>query len=182
VKAAKILGDPDVDATVTALQGTLAFKRAEFDRAAALFGQALAIKGDLKNEFGEADVLAALAVDSVYLDRIAEAARFAAESLQTAVKIDAPNLAVSSLESCAVVLLHRQDADAAKNAFMLAAAIRRMHSLNEKTSLGHDEAESKLRAHFGAAIDENAGLTMNWKAAAQTVILCLSGRSEVNAT
>ncbi len=180
--AAEVLGDPDVGATVTALHGTLAFKRGEFDRAAALFDQALAIKRDLKNEFGEADILAALAVDSVYRERAADAAEFAAKSLEGAIRVDAPNLVVCSLESCAVVLLHSQDADAAKDAFSLASSIRRMHSLNEKTSLGYDEAQSKLRARFGDAVDEPAELTTNWKAAAQALLPRLSRRAEVTAT
>ncbi|HEX5275038.1 MAG TPA: adenylate/guanylate cyclase domain-containing protein [Candidatus Rubrimentiphilum sp.] len=182
VTAAKVLGDPDVSATVTALQGTLAFKRDEFDRAADLFDQALTIKRDLKNEFGEADILAALAVNSVYRERAAEAGEFAAESLDTAIKVDAPNLVVSSLESCAVVLLRRQEPEIAKDAFTLASSIRQMYSLNEKTSLGYDEAESKLRARFGAAIDEPAELTTNWKAAAQALVLRCSRRSEATLT
>ena len=182
VTAARVLGDPDVGATVTALQGTLAFKRGDFDRAATLFDQALTIKRDLKNEFGESDILAAMAVDSVYRERVAEADEFAAESLDTAIRVDAPNLVVSSLESCAVVLLHSQDADAAKDAFTLASSIRRMYSLNEKTSLGHEEAEAKLRARFGDAIDQPAQLTTNWKAAAQALLLRLSRRSEVTTT
>jgi predicted ATPase/class 3 adenylate cyclase len=182
VTAAGVLGDPDVAATVTALHGTLAFKRGQFDRAAELFDQALAVKRELKNEFGEADILAALAVNSVYRGRADEAGELAAESLDTAIRVDAPNLVVSSLESCAVVLLHSQDADAAKDAFTLASSIRRMYSLNEKTSLGHDEAESKLRSRFGDAIDERAELTANWKAAAQALLPRLSRRSKVTVT
>jgi predicted ATPase/class 3 adenylate cyclase len=181
VTAAGVLGDPDVGATVTALQGTLAFKRGEFDRAAALFDRALTVKRELKNEFGEADILGALAVNSVYRGRAAEADDFAAESLDTAIRVDAPNLVVSSLESCAVVLLHRQDAEASRDAFTLASSLRRMNSLNEKTSLGYDEANSKLHARFGHAIDEPAELTANWKAAARGLLLRLS-RSEATVT
>ncbi len=182
VTAAGALGDPDVDATVTALQGTLAFKRGEFDRAAELFDRALSVKRDLKNEFGEADILAASAVNSVYRERATEALEFAAEGLDAAIRVDAPSVVVSSLESCAVVLLHRQDDEAARDAYMLALWIRRTYSLNEKTSLGYDEAESKLRARFGDAINDPAELTTNWKAAAQALLLRLGRRSEATVT
>ncbi len=172
--AAESLGDADVLGTVLALQGTLELKRGEFDRAGELFDRALAIKRELKNEFGSADILAAMAVNAVRRGDAA-AAGLAAESLEGALKIDAPNLAVAALESSAFVSIHQGDAAAAKDAFQLAAAIRRMYSLNEKTSLGHDEAESKLRAHFGKALDEPEELTVSWKTAARALLVRVSG-------
>jgi len=180
VTAAESLGDADVYATVVALEGTLALKRGEFERAAALFIQALGIKRELKNEFGAAEILAALAVNSVRGGNVDEASRLAAESLETALQVDAPNLTVTALETCALVLVHQQNMDAAKDTFMLAEAMRRIHSLNEKTSLARDEAESKLRKTFGGALDERAELTVNWKAAAQTALLRLRQSSLVS--
>lgn len=173
VSAAEGLGDADVLATVVALQGTLAFKRGEFATAGDRFTQALAMKRELQNEFGAAEILAALAVNAAAAGDLAGAAQCAAESLTVALQVDAPNLVVTALETCALVLFRQGNADAAKDAFMLAGAMRRVHSLNEKTSLGRDEAESNLRARFGSDLDRRAELAADWKAAARTALLAV---------
>ena len=180
--AAEALGDADVYSTVVALQGTLAFKRGEFARAKDSFTQALAIKRELKNEFGAAEILAALAVNAMRAGDVAEGSRLAGESLETALHVDAPNLVVTALETCALALIHQQNADVAKDAFMLAEAMRRVHSLSEKTSLGRDEAASKLRLSFGAALDERADLPANWKSAARTFLVAVREGSPLVST
>jgi len=182
VTAAEALGDADVYSTVVALQGTLAFKRGEFERAKGLFAQALTVKRELKNEFGAAEILAALAVNALRAGDVAEGSRLAVESLETALNVDAPNLVVTALETCALALLYRQNAGVAKDAFMLAEAMRRVHSLSEKTSLGRDEASSKLRSSFGDALDERPDLSANWKSAARTFLAAVRESSPLVST
>ena len=167
--AAEALGDADVSATVTALAGTLELKRGEYERAAAFFGSALAVKRQLKNEFGESEILAAMAVNSVRSGRAADAAQLAVQSLESALRVDSPGLAVTALESLALALVTGERPDRARDAFELARAVRRIHRVNEQTSLGHDEAATKLRERFGEPGDAFA-LNAGWKAAALDVL------------
>lgn len=164
-KAAEMLADADVSSTITALQGTLALKRGDLDRASALFETALAAKRELKNDFGVAEVLNALAVVSLKRGRDAEAFDQISESLELGLNLDSPDLVLIALETIALLLV-RRDAAAAKVAFELAQAMRAIHSLSRKTSLSRDEAEAQLRELYGEKIASSSEPAANWKASA----------------
>ena len=181
---AERLGDEDVLATVIATLGTLAYKRGDWNRAAELFLQALAIKRQLKNEFGIAEISAAIAAVRVRQNIPDDARNFASESLGIALRLDALGLIVNTLEASALAALRCREFEAAKDAFALSLAIRRIHSLSEKPALGRDELESDLRARYGNAVDESVRRAMaaDWKPAAAALALRLAGPSNLAVT
>jgi predicted ATPase/class 3 adenylate cyclase len=181
---AERLGDEDVLATVIATLGTLAYKRGDWNGAAEFFLQALAIKRRLKNEFGIAEISAAVAAVRVRQNLPDEARDFASESLQIALRLDALALIVNTLEASALAALRCRDFDAARDAFALGLAIRRIHSLGEKRALGCDELEPELRDRYGGALDECAqrALAADWKPAAAALALRLAGPSKLAVT
>lgn len=166
---AEVLADADVSATVTALQGTLAVKRGDLEGADSRFESALEVKRELKNDFGIAEVLNALAVVSFKRGREAEALDQIAESLEIGLKLDAPDIVLIALETIALLLV-RRDGAAAKDAFELAQAMRAIHSLSKKASLSRDEAEAELRNVYGEAILTSREPAANWKASAQELL------------
>lgn len=176
---AERLGDEDVYATVMATLGTLAYKRGDWNRAAELFLQALAMKRELKNEFGIAEISAAVAAVRVRQNQADEARAFASESFRIALRLDALSLIVNTLEASALAALHSADFESARDAFALSAAIRRIHSLAERRALGCDELEPELRERYGNALDESVqrALAADWKPAAAALALRLAGSS-----
>jgi len=181
---AERLGDEDVLATVIATLGTLAYKRGDWTRAAELFLQALAIKRQLKNEFGIAEISAAIAAVRVRQNLPDDARNFASESLQIALRLDALGLIVHTLEASALAALRCREFEAAKDAFALTLAIRRIHSLSDKPALGRDELESDLRERYGNALDESVQSAMaeDWKPAAIALCVRLAGSSKLAVT
>lgn len=178
------LGDEDVHGTIVALHGTLAYKRKQWDEADHYFRQALVIKTDLKNDFGICEVGTALAAVCVRRNRTEEAAELAAASLQLALDLDELQLTVDALEVCAIVAQDEDDFELAKDAFTLAAALRRRQSYSEKTALGREEVEGELERRFGAGWERAASSRVvgDWKAIAQTIVSRLRNRSEINVT
>jgi predicted ATPase/class 3 adenylate cyclase len=166
-RRAERLGDDDVFATVVALQGTLAFKRGEFERADDLFRRSLAMKKELKSEFGIAEVSAALAVVCARLDRLAEATAFACDSLKIALDLAEARLIVSALETCALVALQSDAYETARDALSLAQAERRMHSVRERVTLGAEELEPELKRRFGSSFE--VPQPPDWKSAALAI-------------
>jgi predicted ATPase/class 3 adenylate cyclase len=178
---AERLGDEDVLGTVMALQGSLAYKRGEWEAAEKYFTRALTTKRKIKNEFGVAEISAAMAVLRVRNDPL-DARSLARESLDIALRLDALELVVNSLEACAVVALRRKDFEEAKDIFALSLAMRRVHSLREMPGLDRDRVEADLRYRYGAQLDECVTLALsgNWKTAAQALSQRLGERPELS--
>jgi len=166
-RRAECLGDEDVFATVVALQGTLAFKRGDFDRAGDLFERALSIKKALKNEFGIAEVSAALAAVCVHRERTAQATLLAGESLKIALELAEARLIVNALETCALVASHCDSCDVARDALSLANAQRRLHSVRDQAALGAENLETDLKARLGASYETPPA--PDWKSAALAI-------------
>ncbi|HET9394042.1 MAG TPA: adenylate/guanylate cyclase domain-containing protein [Candidatus Rubrimentiphilum sp.] len=180
---AERLGDEDVCATVIATLGTLAYKRGDWEQAKKCFTTALATKRKIKNEFGIAEILAAMAVLENRND-CSEARSLAGESLHIALRLDALELIVNSLEACAAVALCQKDVDGAKDAFALSLAMRRVHSLREMPGLDRDRVDGELRERYGRELDESVTLVLsgNLKTTAQALSQRFGERSEVSVT
>ena len=178
---AEKLGDEDVLATVMALQGSLAYKRSEWEAAEKCFARALSTKRKIKNEFGVAEISAAMAVLRVRSDPV-DARALALESLDIALRLDAIELVVNSLEACAVVALRGKDLEESKDIFALSLAMRRVYSLREMPGLDRDRVETDLRDRYGARLDECVTLALsgNWKTAAQALSQRFGERSELS--
>ncbi len=176
-RRAEKLGDDDVFATVVALQGTLAFKCGKFDTAGDLFRRALATKKELKNEFGIAEVSAALAAACARLDRQAEASTFACDSLTIALDLAEARLVVSALETCALVAMQCDAYETARDAFSLANTQRRMHSVHEQATLGAEDLEPELKRRFGSSFE--IPQPSDWKSAALAIGSRMRGGSAV---
>jgi tetratricopeptide (TPR) repeat protein len=180
LKRAELLGDEDVFGTVVALNGVLAYKRREWGEADSRFRHALAIKNELKSEFGIAEISAALAAACAHENRCADAADFACNSLTIALELSEPHLVVDALEACSLAGVYCGAFDCARDALRLSRTLRRIHSILEKTALGSDELETALERHFGAPLDEAPAHEGDWRAAALAIGNRLRNSSEAS--
>lgn len=172
LRGATELADDDILATILALHGTLAYRRGQWTVADEYFRRGLEMKRHLRNDFGVAEITAAMAAVCVKLQRLEDAARFAAEGVEIAVTLDSPSAVLNSLEVAALAAFRREDFPTARDAYALAMALRQMYSLNEKVALGREEAEHEVRQRFGDDLEELVQrlLAGDWKMTAFSIV------------
>jgi predicted ATPase/DNA-binding SARP family transcriptional activator len=167
------ISDDDVAATIVALNGSLAYRRGLFDEAEECFERAIALKLAVGNEFGVAEITAALAALSMKHGNLERANSLIAESLETAVALDDAELAISVLEVLAGVFLAQHADEDAVEAFALSSVLRKRYCLNQRMALGREETERYLLDHCTALLEprtQAAALDRDWKAAAAALL------------
>lgn len=167
LRGANELADDDVLGTILALHGTLAYKRNEFSAAEEYFRKGLQLKERLGNEFGIAEISAALALVYAKQGDIVRSADFAQRSLAIAVQLEEFSQLIIALEACALAAFHEGAYEIARDHFTLAAQLRHAHLLQHHSGLAKEELATALQAHYGISVEQaiTSGSPGNWRAA-----------------
>jgi predicted ATPase/class 3 adenylate cyclase len=146
----------DLPGYIGGFRGELALRRGDVDAAAELFRDALALKRALGNRYDVGDMQNSLAVVYLRQGRISDARAAAAETLRTALDLDAGSLFIFGLEAFCEIAIHDERYDDAARYYGLARALRIERSYRPSVrdmNAVENLLRAKLRGRFDAILE-----------------------------